>query len=299
MAKVLVILNPSSGKEEATNYVEKLKEVLNGIYQEIAVRETSESLDAEELAKTGADEGFDSIIALGGDGTVHGVVNGLMKSAAKPALGIIPMGTVNNFARNAGIPMNAEKAIELLRNAKLRTVDTAKIEDTYFISSVSAGPIPETVQQVGTDLKSAFGPIAYFIEGLKALDEKKTYSFRMVFDNKEWKQVYSLILVSLSNSVAGIENFFPDASMDDGKLYFLGLKESSAQEKLAIVPKLFQEDKDYTDKVDVISFEEAYVTIEDESSPHTTIDGETGPTFPAKIKVLPASLSIFVPEREE
>lgn len=299
MTKVLVILNPTSGKEEATNFVAELKQVLTVLYEEISIRETSENLDAEELSKNGAEEGYDSIIAMGGDGTVHGVVNGVMKSAAKPSLGIIPLGTVNNFARSLGIPVDPQEAIQMLLNAERLTIDTARIGNTYFISSVSAGPIPETVQQVGTELKTKFGPIAYLIEGVKALDEKRTYPFQIVFDGKEREQVYSLMLISLSNSVAGIQNFFPDASMNDGKLHFFGLKETSIQEKLALVPKLFQEDADYTDKVDILSFEEAYITLEGESSLNTTIDGETGPTFPAKIKVLPTSLSLFVPQTEK
>lgn len=291
----MVIINPASGKEEAKGYMEELKAVLEIRYQMVDIKETSKEVDAEQIAKQAAEDQYDTIIAVGGDGTVFGAVNGILKStASSPNLGIIPVGTVNNFARGVGIPTDPQKAIRLLATAAVKEVDAGKIEDTYFVSSVSAGPIPETVQHVDSDFKSHFGVLAYLVEGLKALDEQKTYPFRILFDGKERQQTYSLILIALNHSVVGIENFFPAATVDDGELFFLGLKETSVQEKLSIVPKLFQENTDYTDNVDIFSFKEANFMIENEERPKTTVDGETGLTLPAKISIVPQALQLLV-----
>ena len=100
----MIIANPSSGKEQSEEYIEKLKSILSETTQEIKVNKTKEKGDAENYAHKAAEEGFDTVIAMGGDGTMHEVVNGLRENDQSTSLGIVPLGTVNNFAKALGIP---------------------------------------------------------------------------------------------------------------------------------------------------------------------------------------------------
>lgn len=297
MKKIMIIANPSSGKEKSEEYIEKLKSILSETTQEIKVNKTKEKGDAENYAHKAAEEDFDTVIAMGGDGTMHEVVNGLRKNDQSTALGIVPLGTVNNFAKALGIPNDPLEAIEVFSDAQIVPIDTGRINDTYFVSSVSAGPIPETVQHVDSEMKTTFGPLAYFIQGVKALDQETVYPFSLLFDGKEVKEQYSLMIIALSNSVAGIQNFIPEATIEDGKLYFLGLKETNLHQKLVLVPKLFQNHADYLDQVDMIPFSKAQIRLDKESDLKTTIDGEVGLSFPAEVEVFPHSLNVLIPAK--
>lgn len=295
MKKIMIIANPSSGKEKSEEYIEKLKSILSETTQEIKVNKTKEKGDAENYAHKAAEEDFDTVIAMGGDGTMHEVVNGLRKNDQSTALGIVPLGTVNNFAKALGIPNDPLEAIEVFSDAQIVPIDTGRINDTYFVSSVSAGPIPETVQHVDSEMKTTFGPLAYFIQGVKALDQETVYPFTLLFDGKEVKEQYSLMIIALSNSVAGIQNFIPEATIEDGKLYFLGLKETNLHQKLVLVPKLFQNHADYSDQVDMIPFNKGQIRLDKENDLKTTIDGEVGLSFPAEVEVFPHSLNVLIP----
>lgn len=295
MKKIMIIANPSSGKEKSEEYIEKLKSILSETTQEIKVNKTKEKGDAENYAHKAAEEDFDTVIAMGGDGTMHEVVNGLRKNDQSTALGIVPLGTVNNFAKALGIPNDPLEAIEVFSDAQIVPIDTGRINDTYFVSSVSAGPIPETVQHVDSEMKTTFGPLAYFIQGIKALDQETVYPFTLLFDGKEVKEEYSLMIIALSNSVAGIQNFIPEATIEDGKLYFLGLKETNLHQKLVLVPKLFQNHADYSDQVDMIPFNKGQIRLDKENDLKTTIDGEVGLSFPAEVEVFPHSLNVLIP----
>lgn len=295
MKKIMIIANPSSGKEKSEEYLEKLQSILGETAQEIKINQTKEKGDAEEYARKATSEGFDTVIAMGGDGTMHEVVNGLRKNDQSAALGIVPLGTVNNFAKALGIPNDPLEAIEVFADAQMVSIDTGKINETYFVSSVSAGPIPETVQHVDSEMKTTFGPLAYFIQGVKALDQETVYPFTLLFDGKELEEQYSLVIIALSNSVAGIQNFIPEATIEDGKLYFLGLKETTLHQKLVLVPKLFQNHTDYSEQVDMIPFSKGQIRLDENNDLKTTIDGEVGLSFPAEIEVFPKSLNVLIP----
>lgn len=171
---------------------------------------------------------------MGGDGTVSEAVNGLMLHESKLPLGIIPLGTVNNVARAIGIPMNPEKAIDSLEQLTVQQIDVGKLNDRFFISSTSVGPIPESVQEVDVDMKTKFGVFAYLIEGIKALKNDETYTFELDIDGEKWTAEYSLLLIAMSNFVGGVGTIIPEAAIDDGLIHLVTLKETTAKEKIKL-----------------------------------------------------------------
>ncbi|EFR94602.1 diacylglycerol kinase domain-containing protein, partial [Listeria innocua FSL J1-023] len=112
MGKALLIVNPSSGKEKGKTYQGKTEEVLKKRYDEVEVRLTEKAGDATEFASWASEQGFDAVIAMGGDGTLNETINGLAIHEKRPDFGFIPLGTVNDLARSVGIPLKPEKAIQ-------------------------------------------------------------------------------------------------------------------------------------------------------------------------------------------
>ena len=295
MTKAMIIVNPSSGAEESENYTEQLKEQLKAVAAEFVIKKTKKSGDAKEFAEEAALNDYEAVFVLGGDGTVSEAVNGLMLHESKLPLGIIPLGTVNNVARAIGIPMNPEKAIDSLEQLTVQQIDVGKLNDRYFISSTSVGPIPESVQEVDVDMKTKFGVFAYLIEGIKALRNDETYTFELDIDGEKWTAEYSLLLIAMSNFVGGVGTIIPEAAIDDGLIHLVTLKETTAKEKLSLVPELFQ-NKEYTkDQLEHRSFKKAKIRLlEDiDKEINCTVDGDKGQTFPLEIEVLPQALSVF------
>lgn len=291
----MIIVNPSSGAEESENYTEQLKEQLKAVASEFVIKKTKKSGDAKEFAEEAALNDYEAVFVLGGDGTVSEAVNGLMLHESKLPLGIIPLGTVNNVARAVGIPMNPEKAIDSLEQLTVQQIDVGKLNDRFFISSTSVGPIPESVQEVDVDMKTKFGVFAYLIEGIKALKNDETYTFELDIDGEKWTAEYSLLLIAMSNFVGGVGTIIPEAAIDDGLIHLVTLKETTAKEKLSLVPELFQ-NKEYTkDQLEHRSFKKARIRlVEDiDKEINCTVDGDKGQTFPLEIEVLPQALSVF------
>ena len=295
MTKAMIIVNPSSGAEESENYTEKLKKQLDAVASEFVIKKTKKSGDAKEFSEEAALNDYEAVFVLGGDGTVSEAVNGLMLHESKLPLGIIPLGTVNNVARAIGIPMNPEKAIDSLEQLTVQQIDVGKLNDRFFISSTSVGPIPESVQEVDVDMKTKFGVFAYLIEGIKALRNDETYTFELDIDGEKWTAEYSMLLIAMSNFVGGVGTIIPEAAIDDGLIHLVTLKETTAKEKLSLVPELFQ-NKEYTkDQLEHRSFKKARIRlVEDiDKEINCTVDGDKGQTFPLEIEVLPQALSVF------
>lgn len=297
MKDIMIIANPSSGKKQAEDYADKAKNLFEKIGRDVVVKITECEEDIERFVKDASREKYDTIILLGGDGTVSRAGDSLKNETHRPKIGIIPTGTINNIARGLGISTNMNQAVEDFLNYKEQITDVGIINDQLFLSSISAGTIPETVWEVSKDQKEKFGSLAYFIEGFKSLSEEETYNIKMNLDgiNKEFE--LSLLVIGLSSSVAGIPNFFNQASYDDGQFYLFGLKESTLGDKVSIMTSLLRDNESLNDENNigfVIPFKEA--RIENDHSMNVALDGEKGPSFPLDIKVLPGFLTFLVPD---
>ena len=128
MSKTVIILNPAAGSEQAERWRERIKSIAPGG----DLFTTSRSGEAETLARRAADKGFEKIVAAGGDGTVNEVVNGLVGSGA--TLGLLPMGTVNVFAMELGLPMHdLELCWDIIQDENTRLVDLPSANGKYFV----------------------------------------------------------------------------------------------------------------------------------------------------------------------
>ena len=135
----------------------------------VDVRVTYGHGDGESLARDAARAGADVVVAVGGDGTLNEVVNGL--DGYETPLGVLPLGTANDFARQAGIPADADHAMDVILLRKPMLMDTASLNGRRFLN-VSAGGIgAEATAETPSQVKASLGPLAYAISGLRKLGE--------------------------------------------------------------------------------------------------------------------------------
>ena len=185
---------------------------------EVVVRPTWEAGDAEVLALEGFDRGADLIVAAGGDGTTNDVLNGLLRADATVPLGIIPLGTANDFAGSAGLPTTPRAIADLLARGAPRPVDVARVEERYFINAATGGFAAEATGTAPAGLKRALGGLAYFLTGvarLSSVDEREIFIEGPGF---EWSGSYLGFAVTNARTAGGGHRICPGAMIDDGLL---------------------------------------------------------------------------------
>ena len=174
MNDVMIIANPSSGKKNAEECAENVKKALLNDNRESVIKLTEKKEDISAFAK----------IVIGGDGTVSELANGLYDQKHRPTIGIIPAGTVNNISRGLRIPNDPVQVVNGLADYIEKKADAGKVNDRIFLSSVSAGPVPETVWEVSAEQKEKYGQAAYFMEGVKSLGDEETYKMDLQIDEE-------------------------------------------------------------------------------------------------------------------
>lgn len=295
--KVLLIVNPVAGKGKAETYASMLQKVLEDNHQaQVELKVTKKELDAVEWAKSAYGEGFDSVICLGGDGTVSETVSGIIQNDERPNFGFIPMGTVNDLARSLGYNLNPERAVEDFKKVKLDKLDIGKVNDRIFINVIAIGPIAEEVMSTDSDDKNKFGVLAYIRDGLKAFFTDKGYNIRITDSNNDSLDLKTnLVFIGLTNSVGGVEFMIPEASYNDGKGYLIAFKGHTPLStiKAGLEVGLSNLEADNLYKITGKFFKlESLDTVE----VRTNIDGDRGPDLPIKIEIIEHAVNVFVPE---
>jgi diacylglycerol kinase (ATP) len=220
--RTCVIFNPAARGNKARHFRRHLGDMAG----DCAFKATAAAGDARRLAAESVAEGFELIVAVGGDGTVNEVLNGIGDAPDgfdRARLGVLPLGTVNVFARELNIPLRLERAWEILRRGHEIKIDLPRVEFTadgkierrYFIQLAGAGLDARAIELVSWKLKKKAGPLAYVIAGLQALAERQT-KITVRADGQTLQG--ELALVGNGKFYGGTIAVFPEAALHDGLL---------------------------------------------------------------------------------
>lgn len=200
--------------------------MLASLGRDCAVRPTRAPGDARRLAAAAVAEGFECIVAAGGDGTLNEVLNGIGDAPEgfdRARLGILPLGTVNVFALELGIPLALEAAWAVVREGREAAVDVGRASfgdasgaaHRYFAQMAGAGLDARAIECVSLPLKRRIGPLAYVWAGLQAICESQPL-IRAAGDAAS--ATGQLVLVGNGRLYGGRFEIFPDADLRDGQL---------------------------------------------------------------------------------
>lgn len=294
MMRAMIIINPSSGKEEALHYVSSVEGILKSNGYIVTVNKTEKEWDATHYCVTACKECYDLVVSIGGDGTLHETINGLINQEHFPKIGVIPLGTVNDFARALQIPLDPEKAIQTLTSSRVKTVDIGRVNHLMFSNVVAVGSLAESVSSVSPDDKSKLGAFAYLKEGIKELIGNHSHPLVIQHDGKTWVGESPLFLVALTNSVGGFEKLAPNAAVDDGLLHCFIIKDLNILNTITVsISLLLGKLKNHKD---VVYFTAQNVSVSSGESVRTNVDGEEGPPLPIELSILPRQFQVIVPE---
>jgi diacylglycerol kinase (ATP) len=209
VTNTVVIFNPAAGNGQAKHWQERVESIARGRPVQI----TSDSVQAEALARRAVDEGFGKIVAAGGDGTVNEVVNGIAGSSA--ALGLLPIGTVNVFAMELGLPShNLELCWDILQSDNIRLVDLPSANGRSFVQLAGVGLDAQVVKETSLAFKRSFGPLSYLISAAQIAARQPPKLF-IESENASIEEG-SFVLIGNGRLYGGPFPFFKHAIIDDG-----------------------------------------------------------------------------------
>ncbi|SIT89463.1 diacylglycerol/lipid kinase family protein [Edaphobacillus lindanitolerans] len=295
--QAVLILNPSSGKEKAGGIREPLERAIGRAGYAVRVCLTEKAGDAERFALQAARDGASLIVAAGGDGTVNEAVNGIAGLPERPLFAFIPLGTVNDFARALGIPLDADEAIRAFPDFVPRATDIGMAGDRYFMNIIAVGALAEGVAGVPVEQKSAFGPLAYAVHGARALLEDDGNELTLDHDHGRWAGEAALLLIALTNSTGGFERMTPEAETDDGLLHVTVIKSTKLPNLVRLSAALLFGKLQEAGAVETIRTQRIRVTSA--SRLVCNIDGDECGATPLEVSVLPGHLRVLAPGKTE
>lgn len=294
MKKARIIYNPTAGREAFKKEMAYVLEQFELAGYETSAHATTDEGDATRAAIDAIEKRFDMIVAVGGDGTINEVINGIAHQEYRPKLGIIPAGTTNDFARALKIPRDIKKAVKVITEGHSKALDIGKVNDQYFMNIAGGGELTEVSYEVPSKLKTVLGQLAYFMKGIEMLPFIKPVKTKIEYDGTVIDEEIMLFLVGNSNSVGGFEKLAPNAKFDDGYFDLLILKKSNIAEFIRVVTLALR--GAHINDNNVIYTQAKHIIVEPEERMQLNIDGEFGGLLPGEFINLQEHITFYVPE---
>ena len=216
MENVLLINNPNSGRRQALKHKKAVVKFL------LEKRLKFKSIAIDEIEKTPFDN-FDTIIVIGGDGTVNKVLPHVLNK--DKTIGIIPSGTANLLAAKLKIPTNVKKALKIIESGRISNIDILKINDKYSALRFGLGYDSDIICKTPQSLKNKFGYFAYFLSGILFALRLKQKHYTIFYDNKKLSIVATCIIAAnAGNMFRNIFSISQKCELDDGLLDIFILK---------------------------------------------------------------------------
>ena len=291
--KVALFYNPVAGGGQFKHKLDSVvQHFQNADLQIIPWRIVNNDGIMEQAGKINPSE-YHSIVAVGGDGTIHGIVNAMMKLNIDLPLGIFPEGTINDLAACLHIPGKPSEYCHVITSGNMRAIDVAQVNNDYFINVASAGLLTQTAHEVDHHLKNVLGKMAYYLKTMEKLPKTQPLHLHVNADGQSYNMDIMLFIVLNGGTVGGFQNLIPEASMSDGMLDFLAIK-PVAIHRLTQLLYNFNRGLHLQDD-NLIHFQAKQLLIDIEPDIVTDLDGELGPSFPWEISVCSNALKIWTP----
>ena len=286
MENTFIILNPAARSERATRIRSRIEELA----QDSIVRVTSAPWEAETLARHAVAEGFTKVVAAGGDGTIHEVVNGIAGSGA--VLGLLPLGTVNVFAAELGLPLNdLSLCWDIIRSDHTRVVDLPRANNKYFVQLAGIGLDAQAVQETSANLKRNFGPLSYLISAAQ-IAARKPPRLHIDSDDTHIREA-SFVLVGNGRRYGGPFPFFKQALLNDGLLDVILFKQLGYLEIIRYLQDVFFSSA--INLPDVEYFQTRRLRVTSEQDVPVELDGELSGQCPVEFRIQEKTLQVLVP----
>ena len=297
-----VIINPAAGANKTHRKWPQLNSLLKHIGLSFDHQYTEGAGHAIEIARDAASDGYRYLVAVGGDGTVNEVANGILNTgnAGEVSFGVISTGTGSDFARSAGIPMDSLNACSLLTSTKRLVIDAGIVEyhkngqktQRYFVNAAGIGFDAAAVESTEKIPKYFGGTIPYLAGLLRTLVGYRNKSVVMDIDNRKKSEKILSVIVANGNYLGGGMHVAPDAVIDDALLDVVVIGDVGKLDLIKSLPMIYKGTHGDHPKVRIEKAAEVSIDTSERVLVHA--DGELLGEGPASFKLLPSALSLVV-----
>lgn len=295
--RTCVIFNPAARGEKARRFRRRL----DAIGRESTLKQTAAAGDARRLAAEAVAEGFETIVAAGGDGTLNEVLNGIGDAPdgfVRARLGVLPLGTVNVFARELALPTRLDAAWAAIRQGREACIDLPVVEfradgtsqRRWFAQLAGAGLDARAIELVHWPLKKKIGPLAYVVAGLKALMGAQS---KITAAGGGRSATGELVLIGNGRLYGGSYRVFPQADLRDGLLEVCVFPRVNWLTLARCGPTLLLQNRLPASAVE--TFQAESITLSSPSSTPLEADGELIGHLPAVFSLDRSRLRVIVP----
>jgi diacylglycerol kinase (ATP) len=291
--KTSVLVNPAAGGAEGRGgSLDRLLRRAATWYEEIRSPGQGALLAAELI-----EAGTELILVAGGDGTVHDVANGILRSGRPVTLGVVPLGTGNDFARTLAIPLDPEEALEVLGRGRVRVVDVFLVrfgtERSYGLNVTQGGFAGEIGWGMASSEKSAPGSLSYVAGAVASLADLAEYRTSITWEDGS-REVLDVVSVTVANgrTAGGGFAIAPMASLEDGLLDVVIVRTGSLPELTPVAARLLA--GSHTENDLVRHRTTRRIAVSSEPRMAFSVDGEALTREAVELQVVPKALRVLV-----
>ena len=296
MEKMMVLYNETSGSSESKEIAERFKKAAEAKGEAVILQPSNPDIDPEEMRKNAKESQVGVLVVIGGDGTIHHAVQNFKDTIRDYQIGIIPGGTVNNFARVLSIPLKEEDAFETILAGQTTPVDFGMVNQDVMISTLTIGLLADTAANVTQQEKQKYGPLAFTKQFFRLLMKKKKYKLKIDGDERRWHGKAQLLTMTMTNSAGGFTNFDANATPDDGEVHIIILPKLVFYKFVYYLPKIIRGQLNEIPGVVYFSGSQFKISGEKDKKVQTRTDGDPTDDLPIKVTVEAGGLNVFVPE---
>ncbi len=283
---ILVILNPAARGERAQRKRAQVEELAGGA----VVAATTRTGEAESLARRAAAEGYRKIVAAGGDGTVHEVVNGIV--GTDTTLGVLPLGTMNVFATEIGLPTHdLGLCWQIIVNENTRQVDLPRANQRSFIQLGGVGLDAQVVKETSDTLRRNFGPVSYLISAAQ-IAARRPPRLSIESENASIREG-SFVLIGNGRLYGGPFPFFKHAAIDDGLFDVVVFKRLGYLEIIRYLQDVVFSSEIRTPEVEY--FQTRHLRVDSDEEVPVELDGELVGNCPVEFTLRDRALRVLAP----
>ena len=288
MNDTFVILNPAARSERAQRRRTQVEKLAGSSL----VYATSRTGEAESCARRAAEEGFRKVVAAGGDGTVHEVVNGI--AGSETALGVLPLGTMNVFANEIGLPTHdLDLCWRVIQDDKTRLVDLPLANQKFFVQLGGVGLDAQVLKETSNALRRNFGPVSYLIAAAQ-IAVRRPPRLSIQSENASINEG-SFLLIGNGRLYGGPFPFFKHAVIDDGLFDVVVFKRLGYLEIIKYLQDVVFSSEIRTPEVEY--FQTRHLRVESEEEVPVELDGELVGNCPVEFTLRERGLRVLVPPR--
>ena len=301
-----LIINPVSAGGRTLKRYDKVLNAFRKIFgTDFNFNETAKPLDAITITRNALLNGAESVICVGGDGTVNEVVNGFYDNGKiidqNAGLGVISSGTGQGFAQSLGLPLNLDEQVKIIYEGKYKLIDVGKVSfangngnqcTRYFVNEFQAGIGGAVVRNAGTNTKRLGGFIAFALTTIATAITHPNQRITLKIDRNDMiiKNFPGLVFANGEFTGGGM-NLVPHASPEDGKMDILLMHEQGRIERLKNFTKIYSGRHLESEKFDIVKAVNAEIISKEKVL--LEADGELLGYLPCKVSLLPSQIKVY------